>query len=484
MKKKALVLMLLVLLFPMFVKAGEIVENDAKIKYTIDESMWTREDSSDPNEKVWRNDCGVISVMTKDMYVVESFDLTRELHNYKNIFYREDFFEDFNKFGINMILGDKVEHKNFKVGYLYVTSERIDPLQGTIVEDFYLTEINGYATYFSYIRLKNNDSSTCLDSFNKVVETAEATVRVKEEVSLGKLFINILIAIVCFMAYPFIRVKFMNVTYRVDNYKKMALFNAAIVTAIAIVLQLAIAGGHIHKDIWPWISVLPVILYFVNRWAWFEKDHKNVNGDMVPVFKNEDKLFRTEKSTVKLFKCDNCGALVSEFETKCPACGEVFEDEEEVKEEPKKKESKKETKKEEKTKKYKCDNCGALVDEDATKCPYCGESFDDDEEVKEEPKKQEKKTKMVFKCDNCGALVPEDATECPNCGESFEDEEEVIPEPVKDEEKAEPKKKEVEVKEEVSVDQKYSDLKKLKELLDNDIITKAEFDKEKKKILK
>ena len=30
--------MLLVLLFPMFVKAAEIVDNDAKIKYTVDEN--------------------------------------------------------------------------------------------------------------------------------------------------------------------------------------------------------------------------------------------------------------------------------------------------------------------------------------------------------------------------------------------------------------------------------------------------------------
>ena len=39
-------------------------------------------------------------------------------------------------------------------------------------------------------------------------------------------------------------------------------------------------------------------------------------------------------------------------------------------------------------------------------------------------------------------------------------------------------------KQKSSVDQKYSDLNKLKKLLDKDIITKEEFEKEKKKILK
>ena len=64
----------------------------------------------------------------------------------------------------------------------------------------------------------------------------------------------------------------------------------------------------------------------------------------------------------------------------------------------------------------------------------------------------------LFKCDNCGAIVNESETKCPECGESFDDDNDI--------------------------NKKYSDLNKLKELLDNKIITKEEFDKEKKKILK
>lgn len=73
-----------------------------------------------------------------------------------------------------------------------------------------------------------------------------------------------------------------------------------------------------------------------------------------------------------------------------------------------------------------------------------------------------------FKCDNCGALVKESDTICPKCGEKFDDEEEEIIE---------------ELKEKSNMDQKYSDLTKLKKLLDKDIISKEEFEKEKKKIL-
>ena len=82
-----------------------------------------------------------------------------------------------------------------------------------------------------------------------------------------------------------------------------------------------------------------------------------------------------------------------------------------------------------------------------------------------------------FTCDNCGAVVQEDAEECPNCGCSFVDDVE------EDEKEKEPEKTKP-TKSKSSMDQKYSDLNKLKKLLDKNIITKEEFEKEKKKILK
>lgn len=72
-----------------------------------------------------------------------------------------------------------------------------------------------------------------------------------------------------------------------------------------------------------------------------------------------------------------------------------------------------------------------------------------------------KEKKSYFKCDNCGTIVEEDATICPACGEVFDDENTFD-----------------------DVDKKYSDLTKLKELLDKKIISQKEFEKEKKKVLK
>ena len=76
----------------------------------------------------------------------------------------------------------------------------------------------------------------------------------------------------------------------------------------------------------------------------------------------------------------------------------------------------------------------------------------------------------MFKCDNCGALVKESDTKCPHCGEKFEDDAEDEQEETKEEKTSD-------------MDKKYSDLTKLKKLLDKKIISQEEFDKEKKKIL-
>ena len=90
--------------------------------------------------------------------------------------------------------------------------------------------------------------------------------------------------------------------------------------------------------------------------------------------------------------------------------------------------------------------------------------------------KDTKEKEYVFVCANCGSKVKESAKKCPECGELFEEE------VGKKQEIKSNKKKDSTSR--TNIDQKYSDLNKLKKLLDKNIITKEEFEKEKKKILK
>ena len=122
-----------------------------------------------------------------------------------------------------------------------------------------------------------------------------------------------------------------------------------------------------------------------------------------------------------------------------------------------------------------CDRCGGKVEESDTRCPNCGAIFEDEIEEKSKKKEHKKKNKAKDKkkleekekytaiCSNCGAKVKDSDKKCPKCGEKFE---------------------EKETSNTTGIDQKYSDLMKLKELLDNKVISKEEFKKEKEKILK
>lgn len=105
-----------------------------------------------------------------------------------------------------------------------------------------------------------------------------------------------------------------------------------------------------------------------------------------------------------------------------------------------------------------------LIEEDIEDKDYDDDEDDDD---------------AYFTCDNCGAKVKEDANNCPKCGAIFDEDEE------DDEDIEEPEEIEEEETDsrEISVDDKYDSLIKLKDLLDKDIITKEEFEKEKKKII-
>ena len=154
----------------------------------------------------------------------------------------------------------------------------------------------------------------------------------------------------------------------------------------------------------------------------------------------------------------------------------IKEDEEEKPEEEK--ESLHEKEREKRFIKY---NIEEIMEEEAEK-----DDKKDSDKVEKKNKKEENiedsKHKGLFKCEKCGALINGSAKSCPRCGEKFEEEIE--------EETEEDEIPEIEIPDIVEIeepkddlDRKYSDLLKLKELLDKKILTKEEFDKEKKKIL-
>lgn len=69
----------------------------------------------------------------------------------------------------------------------------------------------------------------------------------------------------------------------------------------------------------------------------------------------------------------------------------------------------------EKEEKFICSECGTEVPASASRCPQCGERFDEDKGPKTSMEK-----KNEFVCTECGATVDENAKTCWNCGKEFE----------------------------------------------------------------
>jgi len=117
-----------------------------------------------------------------------------------------------------------------------------------------------------------------------------------------------------------------------------------------------------------------------------------------------------EKFEEEEFECPTCSAKVASDAKKCSECGEVFEEEAPAKKGPKEEEVPKDSAApaaEAAVDEYECPTCGAKVQSSATKCPECGEVF-------EEGGVEE------YECPTCGAKVASGDTKCPECGEEFE----------------------------------------------------------------
>ncbi len=112
---------------------------------------------------------------------------------------------------------------------------------------------------------------------------------------------------------------------------------------------------------------------------------------------DEDDVYEVHKDDDSLYICDACGALVDEYQDRCPICGSVLElsrrsiEDEELEE---------------------------LVDEtDNIVEEFFGNTDDIDLEEKIE-------NDEINFCDVCGALLSEDAARCPICGEAKGEEQE------------------------------------------------------------
>ena len=87
----------IMLLFPIICYGESINYEDAKVKFDINDSVWTETDLINDNtyiDRKWENDCGAIMTGSFDLYTEFSNEnnneIPREYFNYKNLLNTKD----------------------------------------------------------------------------------------------------------------------------------------------------------------------------------------------------------------------------------------------------------------------------------------------------------------------------------------------------------------------------------------------------------
>ncbi len=439
MHRNIKLLIAIFLLFPITCYAQKTINyNDVKIKFNIDETEWTEETLINDRtyiDKKWTNDCGIILAGSYDIYNELSSDelegVSRDYFNYVNILKSNDDALDIIEGFKNTYSIDNWRYVNYKMKFIELSG--VTEQDGIIIDyETYITINNGYAFLIQYMKSDSVNSGTCVNSISDIVKSAESTILVKEmeeddmnvlEVMLI-LLMDLAITIFAYEVYPFIRVVLMKKKYSEKEVKKMALCNSII---IGLIFFTIIAAGGANGT----FSVVPsVTYYYINKYLWLNKKNKDKAKDKNNKEEKLDTASDTHREASISSKNNSWEQNVKTLREGLPSRDKEIVLKNYLKEKT---------------------EHAPVIDKKST--------------LEDVVLKDKIKEDYSFVCSNCGTKVKDSDKKCPKCGESFEDEEE----------KSNHNKS--------NMDQKFSDLNKLKKLLDEEIITKEEFEREKKKIL-
>lgn len=394
-----------IILFPIVCYGKTINYDDAKIEFDINDSVWTETEFLNDTtyiDRKWENDCGTIMTGTIDIYTEFSKEneneIPRKYFNYKNLLNNKDDAQNYlNEIG-DIYSFDDWSYRQYNIKFIEFYGS-VQQKGINVNYDVYFTINNGYIFMLQYMNTDNINNDRCDNLILDIVDSAKSTISVEKinDYNVFYLLIGFVLTVICYEAYPFIRIKLMKKKYNKKDANKMILCNSIIVGLIFLILTVSI-----NQNV-AWSAGPSLFWYYVNKKIWLKKKKSKVKQEKDIDLTNDDVENETEE-----FKNNNCDALINECDTKCPECEASFVEDDDI------------INDDENT--FVCSNCGTKVNNSDNKCPSCGELFDDDDEISQ--------------------------------------------------------------KETTSMDQKMSDLYKLKKLLDDEIITNEEFQKEKKKILK
>lgn len=305
--KKLLILLVFGILLPIEVLAKEYNDYNSELKYEINDSIWEEVSLNAEREfikKKWENsDCGTLMYGSTDVWSSltssEKSGYSRSTFNHK-LLTEEDLsvYEDvLYDMGYNIYSSDLVEYDMKMLKYSGKAT----------YNDYYfdylafITINNGYMIQWQYY---GETDTLCMSRLTTAVTSMHSTsVDTAMDFNFINIFINLILTILGYMLYPFIRVVLMKKIYDKDSCKKMAIWNSVIVGGIFMILTIN-SGGV-------WNAVPAFFYYSINKTLWINKKKNNIETNN----SNEKQTITSQDITI----CE-CGCKVLKKYDRCPKC--------------------------------------------------------------------------------------------------------------------------------------------------------------------
>jgi len=301
MKKIILILLTIQSLFfseTVFAQIYTHTDNYAKIKFEIDDSIWTETSLTQDRNYIsnkWEKDCGILMYGSSDAYNSLSNEEKKGLAriDFSHSFINKDFANEYTQAFSNTHNIEDCLIQKYNLNFLdfYGTVN----LYGTSTYfDFFTTLNNGYLITFQYY---GDGCDSCIAEIENVAKSVKSTLpasfystnsnnknnTVTEEKTnwVLQLLTSLLFTIICYMFFPIIRILINKGKFDEEKAKKIALWNSIIIGGIFAVLTID-AGIQ-------WSAGPAFLYYYINKTVLTKKNcsKENIESTQKEESKNE-----------------------------------------------------------------------------------------------------------------------------------------------------------------------------------------------------
>lgn len=254
MIKKILILVISVIVFPMNILGKEYTFGETNLKIDVNEEAWSLEKQYEKEGGkyiVFYNEDIAMTIGYIDAYEIafNNYDVSREYFNYKNIISSNNLVDSNEFFDIFLSETDKMEsYEKIEYNISFLKSTSFEKIEGeSYIYNMYLTINNGYFLSIGTTRPEDSDSSIYEEEMNKVLSSFSTTKESPEykgeqisitEENIFSLLISLVITIIIYCIYPFIKYVLLKKEYDSKKLKITLIINSTVIFLIDCIISI------------------------------------------------------------------------------------------------------------------------------------------------------------------------------------------------------------------------------------------------------